>query len=84
MTPEEELRFMAQTLGDAERTIICEPQQEAQLRFLVDQMGMATLWTVRASLACPTGKILVLDEQAMQASFNQTLQRAAHNLRKPR
>lgn len=80
MTPEDELRFMAQTLADSKRTILCEPDREAEIRAIVDQMGLSTVWDVRGSRACPFGKLLVLDENAMQAAFNQTVQRAAHDM----
>lgn len=80
MTPEEELRFLAQTLADAKRTIICEPHREAEFRAAVYQMGRSLVWTVRGSRACPAGKILVLDENAMQATYNQTVQRTAHSI----
>ncbi|GAA0500786.1 hypothetical protein [Streptomyces olivaceiscleroticus] len=81
LTPEERLRFMAQVAGDAPRTIICEPHRVDQLRALVDQMGLSSIWTVLSSHACPAERILILDEQAMQASFNQDAQRAGRSIR---
>lgn len=81
MTLEEELRFAAQTLGDAQRTIICEPHRESEVSAAVELMGLTAILTVRTSEACPSGKLLVLDEQAMQASMNQMFQRAAKGIR---
>lgn len=81
VTVEDEIRFYAQTLGDAERTILCEPDRVDDVRTAVEQMGVSHLLTVRASVSCPTGKLLVLDEQALQASMHQTFQRAAKSIR---
>lgn len=81
MTLEEELRFTAQTLGDAKRTIICEPGRKDEVCRAVDRMSLAGLLSVRASEACPPGKLLVIDDQAIQASTNQSFQRAAKNIR---
>lgn len=46
------------------RTILCEPHREHQVRAVVDQAGAADILTVRASAACPEGKLLVIDPTA--------------------
>ena len=81
MTPEEELALIAQEQGDAKRTLICEPERADEVRAAVAQTGRSHLYTVCASAACPPSKILILDEQALQASWNQTVQQAAKNIR---
>ena len=81
MTPEEELALIAQEQGDAKRTLICEPERAEEVRAAVARMGRSHLYTVSASPACPAGKILILDDQALQASMNQTFLRAAKNIR---
>lgn len=81
MSPEEELALIAQEQGDAKRTLICKPERTDEVRTAVARMGRSHLYAVRASVACPHGKILVLDEQALQASMNQTFQRTAKNMR---
>lgn len=75
MTPEEEARFFAQIIGDAQRTILCEPHRVDEIRGAVDRMGAAGILTVKASQVCPEGKLLVLDEQAMEASLRQAASR---------
>lgn len=72
----DEIRFLMQTRTDAQRTLICEPNREHAVRAAVDQAGAADLFTVKASPVCPAGRILVLDQQAIEASWRQTVQRA--------
>ncbi|MFE9850312.1 hypothetical protein ACFYPN_16080 [Streptomyces sp. NPDC005576] len=71
MTPDEEVRFFAQIIGDARRTIICEPHLVDEIREVVDRAKMAGILTVKTSLACPPGQLVVIDEQAMEAEMNQ-------------
>lgn len=77
----DEIRFLAQISADAERTLLCEPQLAPVVQAAVDQEGASHLFAVRASEHCPPGRILVLDEQAMGASWRQTVQRAVQDLR---
>jgi hypothetical protein len=76
-----EIRFLMQAHADSQRTLLCEPDREHAVRAAVDQAGAAGTFTVRASPACPPGRILVLDEQAMEASWRQAIQRASHGIR---
>ncbi|MFE5958909.1 hypothetical protein [Streptomyces rubiginosohelvolus] len=71
MTPDEMTRFFAQIIGDAKRTVLCEPHRVDEIRGAVDRMGAAGILTVKASRVCPEGKLLVIDEQAMEASYHQ-------------
>ncbi|MFF0055659.1 hypothetical protein ACFYRI_14840 [Streptomyces microflavus] len=75
MTPEEEARFFAQIIGDARRTILCEPHRVDEIQEAVNRMGMAGILTVKASPVCPEGKLLVIDEQALEASARQAASR---------
>jgi len=78
-----EIRFLMQTHSDAQRTLLCEQDRVHAVRAAVDQAGAGGIFTVKASPACPPGRILVLDEQAMEASWRQTIQRAGHGMRLP-
>ena len=71
----DEIRFLLQVHGDSQRTLICEPDRVPAVQAAVDQLDTFGVFTVRESLACPAGKILVLDEQALEASWRQTIQR---------
>lgn len=71
MTPEEEARFFAQIIGDAKRTVLCEPYRADVIREAVERGGMTGILTVRASQVCPEGKLLVIDEQALEATARQ-------------
>ena len=81
LNPLDEIRFLMQTHADAQRTLLCEPHQERAVQAAVDQLEVAGVFTVKPSPACPPGRILVLDEQAMEASWRQTVQRAGHGIR---
>lgn len=81
MTPEDEVALMVQEYGDSQRTLICEPDRADAITQAVRRMGLSGVYTVRSSIVCPPGKVLVLDEQALQASMNQTFQRAAKQIR---
>ena len=77
----DEIRFLMQMTTDSERTLICEPDRVHAVRAAVDQLGAVGTFTVAASPVCPPGKILLLDEQAMEASWRQTIQRAGRSIR---
>lgn len=51
----------------ARRTVICEPHREQEVRAAVDQLAAADIFTVRASVACPEGRLLLIDEAAIDA-----------------
>lgn len=52
---------------ESKRTILCEPHREHQVRAAIDQAGAVDIFTVRPSLLCPEGKLLVIDENAIAA-----------------
>lgn len=81
MTLYEEIKFFAQAIGDAQRTLICEPHREEQVRAAVSSHGLDAVLTVEASPACPSGRLLVLDTPALQAAMSQDFQRAARSIR---
>lgn len=62
-----EIRILLQEHVDAQRTLICEPARVDAVRSAVETLGARARFTVKASPACPPGKILVLDEQALEA-----------------
>ncbi|MFB8182608.1 hypothetical protein ACFC8N_42795 [Streptomyces sp. NPDC055966] len=75
-----DIRFWDQIQGDAKRTVICEPHRAAEVRALIDQRGYDHV-TVLASLACPEGQFLVIDEQALEAANRQMMQQATRDFR---
>jgi hypothetical protein len=72
-------QFWAQVEGDAKRTVLCEPHRVDEIQALIDERGYDHL-TLRASPFCPEGKLLVIDDGAMEASWQQTVQRAGRSL----
>ncbi|MFM9616837.1 hypothetical protein ACKI14_02605 [Streptomyces turgidiscabies] len=72
--------FWKQAEGDAKRTVLCEPHRLDEIQTLIDERGYDHI-TVRASPFCPEGKLLVIDEAAMEASQRQLFQRAGKGIR---
>lgn len=71
-------KFWEQVDGDAKRTVLCEPDRAAEVRALVEERGYDHI-TVLASPACPEGRYLVIDEQALEAANRETMQHATRN-----
>lgn len=70
-----DIRFYEQVLLDARRTIICPPDLAAAVQAVVDQHGAGNLFTVLASAACPKHRLLLIDEQALEAGLRASLLR---------
>lgn len=64
-----EVRFWAQVIGDAKRTVICSPDLESRCKGYVEARGLAGLITVQASPYVPDDRIFVVDEQAIGADM---------------
>ncbi|MER7761513.1 hypothetical protein [Streptomyces sp. NPDC097619] len=69
------IRFHDQVLLDARRTLVCPPNLADEVRAVVKKYDAAGLFTVVASPACPEGRLLLLDEQAMEADLRASLLR---------
>ncbi|MCX4993824.1 hypothetical protein [Streptomyces longwoodensis] len=63
----EAIRFFNLVREESKRTIFCEPHRLDQVRAVIDQAGAADILTVRSSRSCPEGKLLVIDEGALEA-----------------
>jgi hypothetical protein len=59
---------------ESKRTVYCEPGKEHALRAAADQRGLADLLTIKPSPACPEGKLLLVDENAIAATEAEWLQ----------
>lgn len=68
------IRFYEIAREESRRVILCEPEFEHGLRALIDQLGAADVLTVRASPACPQGNLLVIDDGAIDAQWNEWVQ----------
>ncbi|MER5653409.1 hypothetical protein ABT076_10380 [Streptomyces sp. NPDC002131] len=75
-----DIRFYDQILGDSKRTIICPPGLADRVRAVIEAHSAGDRYTVRASAACPDDKLIAIDEQALEASFQQAAQRGLRNL----
>lgn len=69
------IRFDAIVREESKRVIYCEPHRHAQIQAAVDGARANRWLTVRASRFCPEGKLLVVDEQTIEAGMNEAIQR---------
>lgn len=74
------IRFWDQIQGDAKRTILCEPHRVDEIQAVIDERGYDHL-TLRASPHCPEGKLLIIDDTAIEASDRQLMQRLRKGIR---
>jgi hypothetical protein len=70
-----EVRFWAQVMGDAKRTVICNPDLESRVKGWIDARGMGGLITVQATPVCPIDRTYIVDDAALQAAYNEVMQR---------
>jgi hypothetical protein len=64
-----EVRFWAQVIGDAKRTVMCSPDLESRCKGYVDARGLSGLITVKASRYVPENQIFVIDDGAVAATI---------------
>lgn len=70
-----EIRFWAQVTGDAKRLVLCNPDLESRIKGWIAARNMDGLLTVVADPACPMDRVFVVDQQAIDAAYQQVLQR---------
>jgi hypothetical protein len=70
-----DIRFYEQVLLDSKRTIVCPPDLASDVRAVVEQYDAGHLFTVCASAACPEERLILIDEQALEAGLRASLQR---------
>jgi hypothetical protein len=69
------LRFWAQMIEDSKRTLYCQPGQGEAVKATVAAEGMDGMFTVRETPVCPEGRVIIVDEQALEAAYAETLQK---------
>lgn len=70
-----EVRFWTQVIGDQKRTVFCSPGLESRVKGWIDARGMGHLLTVKASQGCPDTQVFMVDEQGIEAEWQQVLSR---------
>jgi hypothetical protein len=60
------LRAALQTIEDMKRTIVCPPELEQQVKDVVEGLALGGVMKVWPMVSCPPGKILIINEQALQ------------------
>lgn len=68
-----EVRFLAIVGEISKRTICCSPELESRVKGYIDARGLSGLFTVIVSPALPNDRILVVDDDALQAEMNRPL-----------
>jgi hypothetical protein len=71
--------FWRQVEGDAKRTVLCEPHRFDEFLAIVEARGYDNI-TLRPSPFCPPGRLLVIDDGAIEAGFRQAVQSAGRSL----
>jgi len=65
-----DVRFWMQVLTDARRTVLCSPENESRCKGYVDARGLAGQFTVIASPIVSDDHLIIVDEQALEATTN--------------
>lgn len=73
----DDCRFWSQVIEDSRRTLICPPELEPRLKTQMAALGLDGMVDVKVSTLLPDDTLLVVDENAMEASFQRDLQHAA-------
>jgi DMSO/TMAO reductase YedYZ molybdopterin-dependent catalytic subunit len=76
-----EVRFWAQVLTDAERTIFCSPDNESRIKSWIAARGLAGQLTVEASPVVPDDQLIVLDQHAVEAGHRKATQEGADGMK---
>lgn len=71
----DEIRFWAQVIGDAHRTVLCSPENESRVKGWIDARDMGGMLTVEVSRYMPDDVIYLMDEQAIEALCRESIQR---------
>lgn len=74
MDPLDEVRFWAQVITDAERTVVCSPDLESRVKGWVEARQLGGMIKVVPSRLCPDDQMWVVDEHALAASTAQSFQ----------
>ena len=70
-----EARFWVQVATDAERTIICSPENESRIKSWIDGRGLEHILKVMVETYVPDDQMFVIDHNAIEASQRQYLAR---------
>lgn len=81
LTPLERIRLAMQDIEDSKRTVWCNPEWESRIKTMADVRSVGGLFNVVASKSCPEDTVYVVDENAMEAQFRQSLQRSLNESR---
>lgn len=73
--PLTEIRFWAQIVGDARRTIVCSPDLESRVKGWLSARGLDRIHTVEVNQYMPTDKIFIVDSGAFNAYMAQAMNR---------
>lgn len=81
LTPMERIQLFMQDFEDSRRTVWCNPEWESRIKTMADVRNVGGMFNVVASDACPEDTVYVVDTNAMEAQFRQSLQRSLNETR---
>jgi hypothetical protein len=64
-----DIRFWAQIMDDARRTVLCSPDLESRIKGIVDSYGAGGFITVLASPYVPDDKVYIVNEAGIRAAW---------------
>lgn len=73
------VQFLALTRQMAERTVICSPENESRIKTMIDVLGLGNIVIVHVSPYMPDDRLYIVDENALQAARNETIQRTTRS-----
>ena len=73
-----DVAFAKQVQGDAKRTLFCHPSREAELLAAVAAQDLGDVVTVMPSALVDPEQMLIADSPALEASWNEQMQKWMH------
>lgn len=68
------VKFWAQAIEESKRTLVCSPENESRVKSYVDARGLSGLYEVLVTPNVPDDLIVVMDQNAIEASTRQRTQ----------
>ena len=75
------IKFAEIVREEARRTVLCNSADVDRIRWWVDQSGYDDILTVLGSEFVPAGQMYVVDNQALDASTREAIQRMSREFR---
>jgi hypothetical protein len=74
----DDLEFARIVRAEAHRRVLCHPTEVDRIRWHVDQAGLDDVLIVGSSSFVPQGTMYVIDEQAIDAGFRESMSKVRY------